>query len=89
MAASSPGRRMSDRARPEVAADEADDAGAPQGLPIMAPPGASPALASDPLRELDHSHHAYDANPAPWWMAIVWVTFLVGGAVYLVVNLMR
>jgi hypothetical protein len=55
----------------------------------MAPPGASPALASDPLRELDHSHHAYESNPAPWWMAIVWLVFLVGGATYLVVNLMR
>ena len=58
-------------------------------LPVLAPPGASPALASDPLRELDHSHHAYEANPAPWWMAILWVGFLVGGAMYLVVNLMR
>lgn len=78
---------MSDHGHP-ASADDAADAPAP-GLPIMAPPGASPALASDPLRELDHSHHAYEANPAPWWMAIVWITFLVGGAVYLVVNLMR
>jgi hypothetical protein len=81
---------MSEHVRPRTAAD--DDAAAERsagGLPILAPPGASPALASDPLRELDHSHHAYEANPAPWWMAIVWLTYLVGGAVYLVVNLMR
>jgi len=59
------------------------------GLPILAPPGASPALASNPTRELDHSHHAYEANPAPWWIALLWLVFLVGGAAYLVVNLMR
>jgi hypothetical protein len=80
---------MSDHARPQAAVvgDAADRPA--EGLPIMAPPGASPALASDPLRELDHSHHAYESNPAPWWMAILWLVFLVGGATYLVVNLMR
>ena len=61
----------------------------PGGLPILAPPGASPALASDPQRELDHAHHSYEANPAPWWVALMWLGFLVGGAAYLVVNLMR
>ena len=59
------------------------------GLPILAPPGASPALASSPYRELDHAHHVYESNPAPWWVALLWIGFLVGGAVYLVVNLMR
>ena len=59
------------------------------GLPILAAPGASPALASSPYRELDHAHHVYESNPAPWWVALLWVCFLVGGAVYLVVNLMR
>ena len=57
------------------------------GLPILAPSGASPALASDPTRALDHAHHAYEANPAPWWVALMWIVFLIGGAAYLVVNL--
>jgi hypothetical protein len=60
-----------------------------EGLPIVAPPGASPALASSPYRELDPVHHAYEANPAPWWVALMWIVYLVGGATYLVVNLMR
>jgi hypothetical protein len=55
--------------------------------PILAPPGASPALASQPGTELDHRLHTYEANPAPWWMAVLWVVFLIGGAAYLVVNL--
>ena len=55
--------------------------------PILAPAGDSPALASDPGQELDERYHAYESNPAPWWMAVVWVTFLVGGAIYLVHNL--
>jgi hypothetical protein len=59
------------------------------GLPMLAPPGASPALASSPFRELDHAHHAYESNPAPWWVALLWIGFLMGGAAYLVVNLMR
>jgi hypothetical protein len=69
---------------------EGDDAErVDDGLPILAPPGASPARASSPYRELDHAHHAYQSNPAPWWIALLWIGFLVGGAVYLVVNLMR
>ena len=35
-----------------------------EGLPIVAPPGASPALASSPFRELDPVHQTYEANPA-------------------------
>jgi hypothetical protein len=61
----------------------------PDGPPILAPPGASPALASQPTRELDHAYHAYESNPAPWWLALLWLGFLIGGAAYLVVNLMR
>lgn len=57
--------------------------------PIVAPPGASAALASRPDQELDHRHHAYEANPAPWWIGAMWIVFLVGGAVYLVLNLSR
>jgi len=57
--------------------------------PILAPPGASPAIASRPDTELDHRHHTYEANPAPWWIAVMWIAFLVGGATYLVVNLLE
>jgi len=71
----------------------ADPATAPaaldEGLPIVAPPGASPALASSPFRELDPVHQTYEANPAPWWVALMWLAYLIGGATYLVVNLMR
>lgn len=56
--------------------------------PILAPRGASPAIASQPDVELDHRHHTYEAHPAPWWVAAMWLVFLVGGAIYLVVNLM-
>ena len=55
---------------------------------ITAPRGASPARASQPQGELDHTFHAYEENPAPWWLALLWVGYLVGGAVYLVRNLM-
>ena len=79
---------MADPRHAEVVETSAeDDAG--RGLPIVAPPGASPAVASSPYRELDPIHHAYEANPAPWWIALMWIVFLVGGATYLVVNLMR
>ena len=67
----------------------APEAGSTSGLPVLAPPGASPALASQPGRELDHGYHAYEANPAPWWLALLWLAYLIGGATYLVVNLMR
>ena len=70
--------------QPAAGARVSDDGG-----PILAPRGASAALASNPRRELDHSYHAYESNPAPWWMAIVWLAFLVGGALYLVRNLMQ
>jgi hypothetical protein len=57
--------------------------------PILAPRGASPAVASQPDRELDHAYHGYEANPAPWWIALLWIAFLLGGATYLVRNLME
>lgn len=57
--------------------------------PITAPRGASPALASQPAGELDHTFHAYEENPAPWWLGLVWIGFLLGGATYLIVNLAR
>jgi hypothetical protein len=58
--------------------------------PVVAPRGASPARASRPDVALeDERYHIYESNPAPWWMAVVWLGFLIGGAVYLVVNLSR
>ena len=60
----------------------------PRG-PIVAPPGASAAEASRPDQALDERFHIYESNPAPWWVAILWLVFLVSGAAYLIVNLMR
>jgi hypothetical protein len=57
--------------------------------PILAPPGASPAIASQPDQELDPAYNTYEANPAPWWIALLWIVFLTGGAVYLVRNLVK
>lgn len=57
--------------------------------PILAPLGASPARASTPDQELDPRYQTYQSNPAPWWIAVLWVVFLVGGATYLVVNLIE
>ena len=52
--------------------------------PIMAAPGASPATASQPGTILESERfHRYDGNPAPWWIALLWVSFFVFGAVYL------
>jgi hypothetical protein len=79
---------MSDSRAPERRTTE-ETRPVDEGLPILAPSGASPALASSPHRQLDHAHHAYESNPAPWWVALLWIVFLVGGAAYLVVNLMR
>ena len=76
-------------AEPRHADADAADVPPPAVGPILAPPGASPALASNPFRELDPAHQVYEANPAPWWVAAMWIAFLVGGAAYLVVNLSR
>lgn len=60
----------------------------PRG-PIVAPAGASAAEASRPDQPLDERFHIYESNPAPWWVALMWLIFLVSGAAYLIVNLMR
>ena len=65
---------------------------APKGgsAPILAPPGASAAEASRPDQMLeDGRYHIYESNPVPWWLALIWLTFLICGATYLIVNLMR
>ena len=65
-----------------------DESQRPTG-PIVAPGGASPAEASRPDNLLDDRFHIYDSNPAPWWMALLWLVFFIGGATYLVVNLLE
>ena len=57
--------------------------------PITAPPGGSPALASQPDTPLDERYHIYDANPAPWWVAAIWLAFFVFAFCYLIVNLLQ
>ena len=56
--------------------------------PILTPNGASPAEASRPDTELDETHHTYESNPAPWWIALLWLAFFIFGVVYLIVNLL-
>jgi hypothetical protein len=56
--------------------------------PVLAPPGDSPARASRPDQELDHRFNIYEHNPAPWWVALVWLGFFCFGAAYLIVNLL-
>ena len=57
--------------------------------PILAPRGTSPAAASRPETPLDRGYHTYEANPAPWWMALIWVAFLLFAVVYLIRNLIE
>lgn len=56
-------------------------------LPIIVPPGQSAAGASRPDQPLDERHLTYDHNPVPWWLSLVWISFLVLGSIYLIVNL--
>ena len=55
--------------------------------PIIASMGASAARASTPEQELNEAYHSYDPNPAPWWVGILWVCYLIFGAAYLIINL--
>lgn len=57
--------------------------------PIVAPRGDSPALTSHPNQELDPRFQTYEANPVPWWVTVVWISFLAFGAIYLIVNLLE
>ena len=65
------------------------DEAARGGGPIVAPAGASPAEASRPETQLEERFHIYESNPAPWWIAVLWLVFLVCGAAYLIVNLIK
>lgn len=55
--------------------------------PIVVPQGRSAAGASHPNQELDQSNLRYDHNPVPWWLSLIWASFLTGGTIYLFVNL--
>ena len=55
---------------------------------IIASPGESAAAASHPDQLLDEGYHIYESNPAPWWVGLLWVSFLVFGVVYLILNLL-
>jgi hypothetical protein len=58
-------------------------------IPVIVPPGASAAGASDPARDLDDGHyHIYESNPVPWWVVLVWLGFIAFAIVYLIRNLM-
>jgi hypothetical protein len=58
--------------------------------PLLAPGGASAALASRPDEPLDGAHyHIYEAHPAPWWIAAIWVAFFIFAVTYLITNLME
>lgn len=55
--------------------------------PILAPHNASPAESSRPETPLDDGYHIYESNPVPWWIALMWISFLIFGITYLLVNL--
>ena len=57
--------------------------------PIPAPTGASAAEASRPDTHLDEEYHIYESNPAPWWIAALWLSFFIFGVTYLIVNLLK
>ena len=57
--------------------------------PIVAPAGDSPATAARPDTPLEERFHIYEANPAPWWVGLLWLSFFVFGVVYLIVHLLE
>lgn len=68
----------------------ADHVVVPDAEPVVAPRGQSPAAASRHDRPPeDERWHLYEANPIPWWVALMWLGFFAFGVVYLVVNLIE
>lgn len=58
--------------------------------PIVVPRGGPPAAACKPDSGLDEDRiHLYESNPAPWWIGLLWLSFFVFGAAYLIINLLR
>jgi hypothetical protein len=71
-------------------ADEHRHTATPPAAPIVAPAGQSPATASRPDTVLeDARYHIYESNPAPWWIAVLWLAFFVFGFSYLILNLLK
>jgi hypothetical protein len=62
---------------------------APETGPVLAPSNASPAASSSVAGPEDTRFHIYEANPAPWWIAALWIGFFVFAVVYLLVNLIE
>ncbi len=60
-----------------------------KGEPVMVSGRASAADASQPNTDLDSRFHTYESNPIPWWLTVVWASFLIFGLVYLVVALIE
>ncbi len=61
----------------------------PQEKPVVVSGRASAAEASRPDTEFDQRFHTYESNPIPWWLTVVWMSFLVFGLVYLVLSLLE
>ncbi len=57
--------------------------------PISVPGGDPSAGASHPGVELDDRYHTYESNPVPWWLTVVWVSFLLFGLIYMIVSLLE
>ncbi len=57
--------------------------------PIMVSGKASAADASQPHTALESRFHTYESNPIPWWLTVLWGSFLIFGLVYLVVSLLE
>ena len=57
--------------------------------PVLAPLGASAAEASRPETQLEERFHIYESNPAPWWIGLLWASYLIFGVLYLIVNLIE
>jgi hypothetical protein len=56
--------------------------------PVIASPGEPAASASRPDVELEVGRYdTYQANPVPWWISLLWVSFFLFGVIYLVANL--
>ncbi len=84
-AASSPRATASTGTTPPAAASPAAAA-----MPIVAPSSGSAAIASDPDLPLDgQQFHIYEAHPAPWWIAAIWIGFFVFAIAYLITNLLQ
>lgn len=68
----------------------ADHVVVPDAEPVIVSRGESPAAASRPDRSPeDERWHLYEANPVPWWVAVMWLCFFAFGVIYLIRNLIE